>query len=91
MNNLLQKLSEEEEKYVEEVLTQTELVVKQKMKNYIEKQTEKNEEMLFNFKQQIIDRSLAKLESNKSTVRNGYTERMRQLVEKGLKGRSTLV
>jgi hypothetical protein len=91
VNNLLQKLSEEEEKYVEEVLTQTELVVKQKMKNYIEKQTEKNEEMLFNFKQQIIDRSLAKLESNKSTVRNGYTERMRQLVEKGLKGRSTLV
>ena len=73
VNNLLQKLREEEEKYVGEVLTQSELVVKQKMKNYIEKQTEKNAEMLFNLKQQLIDKSLAKLQSNKATVQYGYT------------------
>lgn len=89
MNNLVQKVGEEEEKYVEEVLTQTELVVKQKMKNYIEKQTEKNEEMLFNLKQQMIDKSLAKLESNKSIVKHGYTEKMKRLAERGLKN-STL-
>ena len=73
VNNLLQKLREEEEKYVGEVLTQSELVVKQRMKNYIEKQTEKNAEMLFNLKQQLIDKSLAKLQSNKATVQYGYT------------------
>ena len=73
VNNLLQKLREEEEKYVGEVLTQSELVVKQKTKNYIEKQTEKNAEMLFNLKQQLIDKSLAKLQSNKATVQYGYT------------------
>ena len=81
---MLANLKTEEERYVEQVFLKSELSVKAKMKHYIEHLCDKNEESLFKVQQEKKDRELAKTESNKETVRRGYTERMKGLVDMGL-------
>jgi hypothetical protein len=53
---------------------------KSKMRNYLQHLCEKNEETLFKLRQQTIDRSLSRMEVNRETVRNGYTRKMKGLV-----------
>jgi hypothetical protein len=58
------------------------------MKNYLEHLCDKNEETLFKLKQKSLDRCLSRLEFNKEAVRNGYTQRMKQLIEVSLRGKA---
>lgn len=67
------------------VLRSTDTNVREKMRNYIARQTEKYEEMLFKAKQEEAEKSLSSLKSNKETVKCGYTERMREVVDRGLR------
>lgn len=87
VNNLLEHLRAEEQRYVDQILEATELGVRVRIKTYMSRQCEKYEEALFKLKQEEVQKTERKVECNKETVRRGYTEQMKTIVEKGLRGR----
>lgn len=88
VSKLLGNLRVEEERFVEAVLLRSKMSARSKMRNYLQHLGEKNEETLFKLRQRAIDRSLSRTETNRETVRNGYTRAMKDLVEAALRGKA---
>lgn len=71
------------------LLYRSRMSARSKMRNYLQHLCEKNEETLFKLRQKAIDRSLSRIETNRETVRNGYTKSMKELIEAGLRGKAS--
>jgi hypothetical protein len=90
VNNLIKNIKFEEERFADLVLANSELAVKEKMTNYMARQIDKFEETLFKVKQKESEQALSSLKSNKETVKCGYTEKMKELVDRGLRSSSPI-